>query len=123
MTLARLLNLESPLGVDTLREFSALLVSEQMLLVVLSAIAISPTTWSSHPRFLLSATQPMDNLVSMKGIAENRNKSWGEMAAAMGTRDLFLKGLWTRIIMIGTLTGMQWYIYGSFKAAVGLGTS
>ena len=46
-----------------------------------------------------------------------------EMAAEMGTRDLFMKGLWTRIIMIGTLTGMQWYIYGSFKAAVGLGTS
>ncbi len=73
--------------------------------------------------FCAIATQPMDNLVSMKGIAENKNKTWGQMATEMGTRDLFLKGLWTRIIMIGTLTGMQWYIYGSFKAAVGLGTS
>lgn len=73
--------------------------------------------------FCAVATQPMDNLVSMKGIAENKNKSWGKMAAEMGTRDLFMKGLWTRIIMIGTLTGMQWYIYGSFKAAVGLGKS
>jgi solute carrier family 25 phosphate transporter 3 len=59
----------------------------------------------------------------MKGIAENRNKSWGQMASDMGTRDLFLKGLSTRIIMIGTLTGMQWWIYGAFKSAVGLGTS
>lgn len=73
--------------------------------------------------FCAVATQPMDNLVSMKGIAENKNKGWGEMAREMGTRDLFLKGLMTRIIMIGTLTGLQWYIYGSFKSAVGLGTS
>jgi solute carrier family 25 phosphate transporter 3 len=73
--------------------------------------------------FCAIATQPMDNLVSMKGIAENKNKSWGQMASDMGTRDLLLKGLSTRIIMIGTLTGMQWWIYGAFKSAVGLGTS
>lgn len=73
--------------------------------------------------FCAVATQPMDNLVSMKGIAENQAKTWGQMAAEMGTRDLFLKGLSTRIIMIGTLTGLQWYIYGAFKSMVGLGTS
>jgi solute carrier family 25 phosphate transporter 3 len=73
--------------------------------------------------FCAIATQPMDNLVSMKGIAENQNKSWGTMASEMGTHDLFLKGLSTRIIMIGTLTGLQWWIYGSFKNAFGLGTS
>jgi len=36
------------------------------------------------------------------------------------------KGLWAgfapRVVMIGTLTGLQWFIYGSFKAAVGLPT-
>ena len=32
-------------------------------------------------------------------------------------------GLVTRIIMIGTLTGLQWWIYGSFKNAMGFGTS
>lgn len=73
--------------------------------------------------FCAVATQPMDNLVSMKGIPENQNKSWGQMASEMGTKDLFLKGLSTRVIMIGTLTGLQWYIYGSFKSMVGLGTS
>jgi solute carrier family 25 phosphate transporter 3 len=73
--------------------------------------------------FCAIATQPMDNLVSMKGIPENQNKSWGEMSSEMGTRDLFLKGLSTRIIMIGTLTGLQWWIYGSFKNAFDLGTS
>ena len=65
----------------------------------------------------------MDNLVSLKGIAENKSKTWGQMAAKMGTKDLFLKGLSTRIIMIGTLTGLQWHIYGAFKSMVGLRTS
>jgi len=73
--------------------------------------------------FCAIATQPMDNLVSMKGIAENKNKGWGQMASEMGTKDLFTKGLGTRVIMIGTLTGLQWWIYGSFKAAAGFGTS
>jgi len=35
-------------------------------------------------------------------------------------------GLWAgfmpRVIMIGTLTGLQWFIYGAFKAAIGLPT-
>jgi len=35
-------------------------------------------------------------------------------------------GLWAgfapRVVMIGTLTGLQWFIYGAFKAAVGLPT-
>tara|TARA_R110002050_G_scaffold80386_1_gene171953 strand:+ start:2292 stop:2654 length:363 start_codon:yes stop_codon:yes gene_type:complete len=72
--------------------------------------------------FCAVATQPMDNLVSMKGIPENKNKSWGAMAAEMGTKDLFLKGLGTRIVMIGTLTGLQWWIYGTVKSIMGFGT-
>jgi len=72
--------------------------------------------------FCAVATQPMDNLVSMKGNPDNKSKSWGEMAKSMGTRDLFLKGLGTRVLMIGTLTGLQWWIYGSFKSIMGFGT-
>jgi solute carrier family 25 phosphate transporter 3 len=44
------------------------------------------------------------------------------MALEMGTKDLFMKVLGTRIIMVGTLTGLQWSIYGSFKNAFNLGT-
>ena len=73
--------------------------------------------------FCAVATQPMDNLVSMKGNPINKDKSWGAMAREMGTRDLFRKGLGTRIIMIGTLTGLQWWIYGAWKNFCGLGTS
>lgn len=41
--------------------------------------------------------------------------------------EIGFKGLWggltTRIIMVGTLTGFQWWIYDSFKTAVGLQTT
>ena len=72
--------------------------------------------------FCAVATQPMDNLVSMKGIPENKTKGWGQMASEMGARDLFLKGLGTRVLMIGTLTGLQWWIYGTWKSVMGFGT-
>eukprot|EP01130_Rhizamoeba_saxonica_P005310 TRINITY_DN2131_c0_g4_i1.p1 TRINITY_DN2131_c0_g4~~TRINITY_DN2131_c0_g4_i1.p1 ORF type:complete len:362 (-),score=45.91 TRINITY_DN2131_c0_g4_i1:19-1104(-) len=67
--------------------------------------------------------KPMDNLVSMKGIPEYKTKTWGQMAKDMGIKNLFLRGLATRVIMIGTLTGLQWWIYGSFKNLMGFGTS
>jgi len=73
--------------------------------------------------FCAIATQPFDNLVSLKGAPENKSKSFGALAKDMGTVDLFTKGLPARIIMIGTLTGLQWYIYGSFKSVMGFGTS
>jgi len=33
------------------------------------------------------------------------------------------KGLMARIFMIGTLTGLQWWIYDTWKTAMGLGTT
>jgi len=72
--------------------------------------------------FCAIATQPMDNLVSMKGLSENKTKPWSQMMKEMGARDLFFKGLGTRVLMIGTLTGLQWWIYGTTKSALGFGT-
>ena len=43
-----------------------------------------------------------------------------------GVGGIGMGGLWAglgpRLLMVGTLTGMQWLIYGSFKAAMGLPT-
>jgi len=72
--------------------------------------------------FCAIATQPFDNLVSMMGNPDNKGKSMGQMANEMGTVNLFTKGLSTRIIMIGTLTGLQWWIYGTTKYYMGFGT-
>ena len=54
---------------------------------------------------------------------ENQGKSFGQMAREVGARNLFLGGLGARVIMIGTLTGLQWWIYDSWKTALGLGTT
>lgn len=68
-------------------------------------------------------SHPADTLVSARGKASNRGKSYGQIAREMGYMNLCTKGLGTRILMIGTLTGLQWWIYDSYKTALGMGTS
>jgi Mitochondrial carrier protein len=68
-------------------------------------------------------SHPADSLVSQLGKASNKGKSIGTIAREVGFKDLMTKGLGTRIIMIGTLTGLQWYIYDTFKSAMGMGTT
>jgi solute carrier family 25 phosphate transporter 3 len=68
-------------------------------------------------------SQPMDNLVSQMGKDANKGRGFSEIAKEIGIAKLFTAGLGTRIIMIGTLTGLQWWIYDSWKTALGLGTS
>ncbi|KAL5360006.1 mitochondrial carrier domain-containing protein [Aspergillus floccosus] len=71
-------------------------------------------------------SHPADVMVSKL----NANRQPGEaFGAAMGRiyKDIGFKGLWNglpvRIIMIGTLTGLQWMIYDSFKIFMGLPTT
>jgi solute carrier family 25 (mitochondrial phosphate transporter), member 3 len=68
-------------------------------------------------------SHPADSLVSLMGKPTNKGKSLGQIASETGIANLATKGLGTRIIMIGTLTGFQWWIYDSFKATMGMGTS
>lgn len=76
--------------------------------------------------FCAIVSHPADTMVSKiysksgepGSVGEKMSKIYGEIG---------FKGLWgglvTRIIMIGTLTGLQWWIYDSFKTAVGLQTT
>jgi solute carrier family 25 phosphate transporter 3 len=68
-------------------------------------------------------SHPADTLVSQIGKASNKGKSIGTIASEVGVKNLFTKGLGTRVLMIGTLTGLQWWIYDTFKTALGLGTT
>ncbi|KAA8496836.1 Mitochondrial phosphate carrier protein 3, mitochondrial [Porphyridium purpureum] len=68
-------------------------------------------------------SHPADTLVSLLGKAENKGKSVGTIASEFGTMNLFTKGIGVRIIMIGTLTGLQWWIYDTYKSTFGLGTT
>jgi solute carrier family 25 phosphate transporter 3 len=68
-------------------------------------------------------SHPADSLVSLMGKDANKGKSIGTIASEQGMKKLLTRGLGTRIIMIGTLTGLQWWIYDSFKTALGMGTT
>ncbi|KAF9879776.1 hypothetical protein CkaCkLH20_02587 [Colletotrichum karsti] len=71
-------------------------------------------------------SHPADVMVSKL----NANRQPGEaFGAAMGRiyKDIGFSGLWNglpvRIVMIGTLTGLQWMIYDYFKIAMGFPTT
>jgi solute carrier family 25 phosphate transporter 3 len=68
-------------------------------------------------------SHPADTMVSLLGKSQNKGKPVGQIASEFGYMNLMTKGLPVRILMIGTLTGLQWWIYDSFKATMGLGTT
>jgi solute carrier family 25 phosphate transporter 3 len=63
-------------------------------------------------------SHPSDVMVSKLNATRKAGEGFG---AAMGRiyKDIGFGGLWNglpvRIVMIGTLTGLQWMIYGEFK--------
>jgi len=75
--------------------------------------------------FCAIVSHPADTMVSII------NKRGSSEAASVQAKQIYgeigFKGLWqglaTRIIMVGTLTGLQWWIYDSFKVACGLATT
>lgn len=50
-------------------------------------------------------SHPADTVVSLMGKPANKGKSIGQIASETGAVALATKGLGTRVIMIGTLTG------------------
>lgn len=76
--------------------------------------------------FCAVVSHPADTMVSKI----NKERGPGEGIGAVSSRiysQIGMKGLWTglgaRIVMVGTLTGLQWLLYDSFKAYVGLPTT
>lgn len=68
-------------------------------------------------------SHPSDVLVSLRGMEENKAKSFVQIAKEAGVKKLLTKGLGTRMLIIGALAGFQWYIYDAWKAALGMGTT
>jgi solute carrier family 25 phosphate transporter 3 len=68
--------------------------------------------------FCGTVSHPADTMASL--MAKSPGKGIGELYASNGG----FKGLWggigARVFMIGTLTGLQWFIYDSTKVAFGL---
>lgn len=79
--------------------------------------------------FCAVVSHPADTMVSkINGIkdVQGENLTTGAKVSKIYA-DIGFKGLWTglgtRILMVGTLTGLQWWIYDSFKTMVGLQTT
>ncbi|KAJ3133077.1 Cu/Pi carrier [Geranomyces variabilis] len=68
-------------------------------------------------------SHPADSIVSLMSKPDNKGKSVGQIARETGAKRLLTGGLGTRVLMIGTLTGLQWWIYGLLKTAIGMGTT
>ena len=66
-------------------------------------------------------SQPADNLVSK--LSANPNATIASVTSEMGVVGLFTRGLGLRIVMVGTLTGLQWGIYDAYKAYAGVAPS
>ena len=69
--------------------------------------------------FCAIVSHPADTMVS---IMNKRGGTAGSIYKEIGFGGLW-NGLGARIFMIGTLTGLQWWIYDGFKTAVGLQTT
>jgi len=67
--------------------------------------------------FCAIVSHPADSVVSV--INKNPGKSAGEILKELGPKGVW-KGLVARIIMIGTLTALQWFIYDGVKVALRL---
>lgn len=85
------------------------------------AIQLSVTFASGYIAGVICAivSHPADTVVSKMGKG---GKTPGQIISELGFRGVW-GGLGTRIIMIGTLTGLQWWIYDTFKTAMGMGTT
>jgi len=63
-------------------------------------------------------SQPAGTLVSK--LNQSPGAALGDVIAKAGGIGGLYKGLGMRIIMVGTLTGLQWWIYDAFKTATGI---
>jgi len=77
--------------------------------------------------FCAIVSHPADTMVSKLQSKKSETPVPIGTAVKAIYADIGFKGLWTglptRILMVGTLTGLQWWIYDSFKTATGLQTS
>lgn len=67
--------------------------------------------------FCAVVSHPADTLVSK--LNNEKGLTVGEAYRRVGFAGLW-KGLSTRIIMVGTLTALQWFIYDTFKVVMGI---
>ena len=83
---------------------------EEQLMVTFSAGYIAGV-------FCAIVSHPADSVVSV--LNKNPESTSGQVLKELGPKGVW-KGLVARIIMIGTLTALQWFIYDGVKVALNL---
>eukprot|EP00823_Brevimastigomonas_motovehiculus_P008039 TRINITY_DN728_c0_g1_i1.p1 TRINITY_DN728_c0_g1~~TRINITY_DN728_c0_g1_i1.p1 ORF type:complete len:352 (-),score=73.48 TRINITY_DN728_c0_g1_i1:98-1153(-) len=71
--------------------------------------------------FCAAVSHPADTVVSI--LNKDKTATIGKIMKTTPLLTLCTKGLFTRILMIGTLTAAQWCIYDAYKTHVGLPTT
>ena len=75
--------------------------------------------------FCAIVSHPADTMVSKLNNIQSDEPVGAQVKSIY--RDIGMAGLWrglgARIVMVGTLTGFQWWIYDSFKVYTGLQTT
>jgi len=68
--------------------------------------------------FCGAVSHPADTMASL--LSKSPGTPIGQLYAANGGFPGLWKGFGVRVVMIGTLTGLQWFIYDTTKVAFGL---
>merc|ERR1719266_929954 len=68
--------------------------------------------------FCGAVSHPADTMASL--VSKSPDKAVGDLYQANGGFSGLWKGFGARVFMIGTLTGLQWFIYDTTKVAFGL---
>ncbi|CAF3183197.1 unnamed protein product [Rotaria socialis] len=68
-------------------------------------------------------SHPGDSMISLMTKPRHKGKSITKIIQDVGLLNVCTRGLKTRVLMIGTLTAFQWWIYDTFKTAMGMGTT
>lgn len=73
--------------------------------------------------FCAVVSHPADTVVSkLNNQSKDSKGGAGSILKELGFKGIW-RGLGARIVMVGTLTALQWFIYDTFKVYVGLPTS
>lgn len=73
---------------------------------------------SEHGAYLAFVSQrlKLGALTCARCMSGMQGSTMGSLIKEIGWTKLFLNGLPLRIVMVGTLTGLQWGIYDAYKA-------
>lgn len=66
-------------------------------------------------------SHPADSLISLK--ARKPHKTLKQLTDEVGWKNLATNGLRLRVLLTGSIIGFQWFVYDTFKLAMGMGTT